>query len=46
VVHFEAHGMADMEGNKAMTTVTLFRLASMTKPMTAVSIEAGHNSCD
>jgi len=38
VVHFEAHGMADMEGHKAMTTVTLFRLASMTKPMTAVSI--------
>jgi CubicO group peptidase (beta-lactamase class C family) len=38
VVHFEAHGMADMEGNKAMTTLTLFRLASMTKPMTAVSI--------
>ena len=38
VVHFEAHGMADIEGNKAMRTDTLFRLASMTKPMTAASI--------
>jgi len=38
VVHFEAHGMADIENNKAMRTDTLFRLASMTKPLTAVSI--------
>ena len=38
VVHFEAHGMADVEGGKEMRTDTLFRLASMTKPMTAVSI--------
>jgi len=38
VVHFEAHGMADIEGNKPMKTDVLFRLASMTKPMTAVSI--------
>src|ERR1035438_6047440 len=38
VVHFEAHGMADIEGNKAMKTDALFWLASMTKPMTAVSI--------
>src|ERR1700730_13979493 len=38
VVHFEAHGMADIEGNRAMKADTLFRLASMTKPMTAVSI--------
>ena len=38
VVHFEAHGMADVEAGTAMRTDTLFRLASMTKPMTAVSI--------
>jgi CubicO group peptidase (beta-lactamase class C family) len=38
VVHFEAHGMADIEGNKPMKTDTLFRMASMTKPLTATSI--------
>ena len=38
VVHFETHGMADVEAKKAMTKETLFRLASMTKPVTAVSI--------
>ena len=38
VVHFEAHGLADVEAKKAMTTGTLFWLASMTKPVTAVSI--------
>ena len=38
VVHFEAHGLADVEAKRAMTTGTLFWLASMTKPVTAVSI--------
>ena len=38
VVHFEAHGLADLDAKKPMTTGTLFRLASMTKPVTAVSI--------
>jgi CubicO group peptidase (beta-lactamase class C family) len=38
VVHFEAHGLADVEAHKAMAKDTLFRLASMTKPVTAVSI--------
>jgi CubicO group peptidase (beta-lactamase class C family) len=38
IVHFESHGMADLEGNKPMKTGTLFRLASMTKPVTAVSV--------
>ena len=37
-VHFEAHGMADIENSKPMKADTLFRLASMTKPFTAVSI--------
>ncbi len=38
VIHFEAHGMADVEAKAPMKTDTLFRLASMTKPVTAVSI--------
>ena len=38
VVHFEAHGLADVDAHKPMTKDTLFRLASMTKPVTAVSI--------
>ena len=38
VVHFETHGLADIESHKPMTKGTLFRLASMTKPVTAVSI--------
>src|SRR5258706_10706671 len=38
VVHFEAHGLADVEAKKPMATGTLFRLASMTKPVTAASI--------
>jgi CubicO group peptidase (beta-lactamase class C family) len=38
VVHFEAHGLADVEAKKPFRTDTLFRLASMTKPVTAVSI--------
>src|SRR5712672_247787 len=37
VVHFEAHGMADIEAKRAMSKEALFRLASMTKPVTAVS---------
>jgi CubicO group peptidase (beta-lactamase class C family) len=38
VVHFDAHGLMDLESNKPMRTDTLFRMASMTKPMTAVSV--------
>ena len=38
LVHVEAHGFADVEARKAMSPDTLFRLASMTKPVTAVSI--------
>ena len=38
VVHFEPHGLMDLETNKPMRTDTLFRLASMTKPVTAVAI--------
>jgi CubicO group peptidase (beta-lactamase class C family) len=38
IVHFETHGLADVESHKPMSKDTLFRLASMTKPVTAVSI--------
>jgi len=38
VVHFEAHGLMDLESSKPMRTDTLFRMASMTKPLTAVAV--------
>ena len=41
VVHFEAQGNIDLESGKPMRTDTLFRMASMTKPITAVSLTSG-----
>jgi len=38
VVHFEAHGLADIDARRPMQTGALFRMASMTKPLTAVSV--------
>ena len=38
VVHFEAQGMADVDTGSAMTTDTIFRIASMTKPITSVAL--------
>lgn len=38
VVHFQAHGLVDVESKKPMTTDTIFRMASSTKPVTAVAI--------
>jgi CubicO group peptidase (beta-lactamase class C family) len=38
LVHFEAHGFADIEAQKPMRTDALFALASMTKPVTAVAV--------
>ncbi len=38
VVHLEAHGLMDLESGKPMRTDTLFRMASMTKPMAAAAI--------
>jgi CubicO group peptidase (beta-lactamase class C family) len=38
VVHFEAQGTTDLESGKPMRTDTLFRMASMTKPITAVAV--------
>jgi len=37
VVHFEAHGFQDSAKSKPMTTDSLFRLASMTKPIVTVA---------
>lgn len=38
VVHYEAHGLMDIESKKPMTKDALFRLASSSKPVTAVAI--------
>lgn len=38
IVHFEAHGLADVDTRAPMTTDSIFRLASMSKPITAVAI--------
>jgi len=38
VVHVEAQGLADIDARRPMQTDSLFRMASMTKPLTAVAI--------
>lgn len=38
VVHFEAFGSMDVEREKAMLPDTIFRLASMTKPITGAAV--------
>jgi CubicO group peptidase (beta-lactamase class C family) len=38
IVHLEAHGMANIEAREAMRTDSIFRIASMTKPVTATAI--------
>ena len=38
VVHYEAHGLMDIDSKKPMTKDALFRLASSTKPITAVAV--------
>jgi CubicO group peptidase (beta-lactamase class C family) len=46
VVHFEAQGFRDAESKAPMTTDTVFRIASMTKPIASVALmtlyEQGH----
>jgi CubicO group peptidase (beta-lactamase class C family) len=46
VALLESYGMADIDDNEAMRTDTLFRIASMTKPVTTVAVmmlyEEGH----
>jgi CubicO group peptidase (beta-lactamase class C family) len=38
IVHFEALGVRDLESKQPMTKDTIFRIASMTKPVTGVAI--------
>ena len=38
IMHFETAGLRDRESNKPMTEDTLFRIYSMTKPVTSVAI--------
>lgn len=38
VVHFESHGLMDIESNKPMARDAIFRLASMSKPVTGVAV--------
>lgn len=38
VVHFNAQGMKDVERGQEMTTDTIFRMASMTKPVASVAL--------
>ena len=38
VAHFEAHGFMDLETKKAVTKDAIFRLASTSKPVTAVAV--------
>ena len=46
IVHFEARGLQNVESGAPMTTDTVFRIASMTKPITSVALmmlhEEGH----
>lgn len=38
VVHFDAIGQSDVDAKRPMTTDTIFRIASMTKPITSVAL--------
>ena len=38
LVHLQAQGVADLESKKPLTTDAIFRLASMTKPITSVAV--------
>jgi CubicO group peptidase (beta-lactamase class C family) len=38
IVHFEAHGVIDVEAKRVMPKDGVFRLASMSKPITAVAV--------
>ncbi|NIQ77897.1 MAG: serine hydrolase, partial [Anaerolineae bacterium] len=38
VAHFERFGMRDIEARKAMELDTIFRIYSMTKPITSVAL--------
>ena len=38
IAHHEAHGLMDLESKRAMQKDAVFRLASMSKPVTAVAV--------
>ena len=38
LVHYDVHGFRNTEAQKPMTTDTIFRIASMTKPITSVAL--------
>jgi CubicO group peptidase (beta-lactamase class C family) len=38
IVHFETHGLMDLETRKPMAKDAIFRMASMTKPITGTAI--------
>src|SRR5215510_3056224 len=38
IVHFEAHGLMDLASKRPMAKDTIFRIMSMTKPVTAVAV--------
>ncbi len=38
IAHFEAHGLMDLESKRPMTKDSIFRIMSMTKPVTAVAV--------
>jgi CubicO group peptidase (beta-lactamase class C family) len=38
IAHFEAHGMKDLESKQPMAKDSIFRIMSMTKPVTAVAV--------
>jgi CubicO group peptidase (beta-lactamase class C family) len=38
IVHFQAHGLMDLETKKPMVPDAIFRIASMTKPITGVAV--------
>ena len=50
IVHFETIGMGDIENNKPMEADTIFRIHSMSKPITSVAVmvlyEEGHFQLD
>ncbi|MCG9133056.1 beta-lactamase family protein [Candidatus Poribacteria bacterium] len=50
IVHFETIGMRDVENNKPIEADTIFRIHSMSKPITSVAVmmlyEAGHFQLD
>jgi CubicO group peptidase (beta-lactamase class C family) len=38
IAHFQAHGLMDIEANRAMTNDTIFRIFSMSKPIAGAAI--------